>query len=275
MKTCPICEREIKQLNPKHIKNCFGDDKDYKIKFINHNFPLTSDVNYLVESYINKGDSLPILCKSVGGLDLKSMSYVLRYHNIDIRTIKETRHREEYKNRFEKTNIERYGYKNPLSKNTEPFNKRNKTVLDKYGVENVWQCIDDFVLTYGSRSKISKLNSRIEEILKISILDYDSEFRIKYEFEGKSKWKFYDFKIGNFLLEVNGDYWHANPSKYKENDIFKFPKNELTAKDVWEIDKYKKQIAESNGYVVIYLWESEINKMNDGEILQYIKDKIN
>ena len=63
----------------------------------------------------------------------------------------------------------------------------------------------------------------------------------------------YDFKIGNYLLEVNGDYWHANPNKYKENDTFKFPKNELKAKDIWEMDTYKKEIAESNGYKVIYI----------------------
>ena len=40
------------------------------------------------------------------------------------------------------------------------------------------------------------------------------------------------------------------------------------------MDRYKKQIAESNGYKVIYIWESEINKMNDGEILQYIENQI-
>ena len=42
-----------------------------------------------------------------------------------------------------------------------------------------------------------------------------------------------------------------------------------------DFEKYKKQIAETNGYKVIYIWESEINKMNDGEILQYIENQIN
>jgi len=274
MKTCPICKKEIKQLNPKHIKNCFNGDVDYKIKFINHNFPLTSDINYLTDSYVNRGDSLPILCKLVGGLDLKSMAYVLRYNNIEVRTIKETRTRSEYKNRIESTNIERFGAKNPLSKGTQPWKNRNKTVLDRYGVENVWQCIDDFIKEYGKRSKYSKLNERISEILNLSGIQFEQEFRIKYELDDKLKWKFFDFRIGKILIEVNGDYWHANPTKYEKNDIFHFPKIELTARDIWEIDKYKKQIAESNGYKVIYLWESDINKMNNGEILHYIKNQI-
>lgn len=275
MKNCPICKKEIKQLNPKHIKNCFGDDPNYKIKYINHNFPITSNIDFIKNLYEVDNYSIPMLCKEVGGLDLKSMVYVLNYYGIRIRTIKETRGLKEYKERIESTNIEKYGQKNPLSKGTEPWKKKNKTVLDKYGVENVWQCIDDFISSYGSRSKFSKLNNKVEEVLKYSKLIYESEFRIKYEFENKLKWKFYDFKIGNYLLEVNGDYWHANPNKYKENDTFKFPKNELKAKDIWEMDTYKKEIAESNGYKVIYIWETELNKMNDEEILQFIKNQIN
>ena len=55
-------------------------------------------------------------------LDNKSVCFLLRYYNIQIRTIKETRHLSEYKNRIEKTNLERYGAVNPLSKGTCQFN---------------------------------------------------------------------------------------------------------------------------------------------------------
>lgn len=274
MKNCPVCKRDIKQLNPRHIKNCFGDDPDYKIKFICYNFPLISDKDLIERLYVQEKYSIPMISDYVGGLDYKSICYVFEYYGIQTRSIKETRNLEEYKERIESTNIKKYGAKNPLSKGTIPWKKRNKTVLDKYGIENVWQCIDDFVSSYGKGSKISGLNFRIRHILENSNLIYEDEFRINYKVNKKSKWKFYDFKIGNFLLEVNGDYWHANPKKYRKEHIFKFPKRELKAFEVWELDKYKKQIAESNGYKVIYIWESEINKMNDGEILQYIKNQI-
>jgi hypothetical protein len=275
MKECPVCKNKIKQLNSKHISKCFGDDKAYRVKFINHNFPLTKDVNFLRESYENQKDSIPILCKKVGGLDFKSMVYLLNFFSIKVRSIKETRVLKEYKERKDATCIKKYGAVNPLSRGTEPFHKRNKTVIDKYGVENVWQCIDDFIDSYGSRSKISSLNNRISKILELSGIDYEPEFKIKYEFESKVKWKFYDFRIGNYLLEINGDYWHANPSKFKESDVFKFPKKELRAKEIWDLDKYKKEIAEDCGFNVIYLWESDINKTNDEQILQIIKNKIN
>jgi len=275
MRICPTCKKELKSINPRHVKNCFGDDPNWKFTYISYNFPIVTNKSLIEKLYIEDKYSLPMLCKEVNGLDLKSMCYILNYYGIKIRTIKETRKLKEYKERIESTNITRFGAINALSKGTIPWNKRNKTVLDRYGVENVWQCIDDFISSYGHKSKISKLNIRIDEILKLTELNYTPEFRINYKFENKSKWKFYDFKIGNFLLEVNGDYWHANPNKYKETDVFKFPKTELTAKDIWDIDKYKKEIAESNGYKVIYIWESEMNKMNNDEILQYIKNQIN
>lgn len=43
------------------------------------------------------------------------------------------------KERALKTNLERYGATNPLARGTEPFNKRNNTVLEKYNVSNVFQ----------------------------------------------------------------------------------------------------------------------------------------
>jgi hypothetical protein len=274
MKQCPKCKSELKQLNFKHIKNCFGNDPTYKIQYINHNFPLTRNVDFLRKSYIEDQDSLPILCEKVGGLDLKNMSYVLTYNNIDVRTIKETRSIDGYKNRIKSTNLGRYGKENPLCKGTEPFEKRNNTVLEKYGVENVWQCIDQFVNEFGSNSKISKLNKKIYNILNENGIKYDTEYPIKYTLNSKLKFKSFDIRIENLLIEINGDYWHANPNLYKPDTIFQFPKNSLTSEEIWEMDKYKKEIAESQGYKVVYIWENFIKKSNDGEILQYIIDQI-
>ena len=83
----------------------------------------------------------------------------------------------------------------------------------------------------------------------------------------------YDFKIQkNIILEINGDYWHANPNKYKLNDKILYPKDGFkTAKNVWEKDRLKKEKAEKYGYNVFYLWEDEMKKMTDDDILNYIK----
>ena len=34
MKECPVCLKKIKQLNPRHIKKCFQNDKNYRFKYI-------------------------------------------------------------------------------------------------------------------------------------------------------------------------------------------------------------------------------------------------
>ena len=37
------------------------------------------------------------------------------------------------------------------------------------------------------------------------------------------------FVGGNELIEVFGDYWHANPCVYKENDIVSYPFGKIKA----------------------------------------------
>jgi len=214
---------------------------------------------------------MPMLCKEFD-LDLKSICAVLNFYNIRIRSIKETRQLSEYKERIEKTNIERFGAINPLSKNTEIYHKRNKTVIDKYGCENVFQCLDLFIDNWsnnGKRSSVSSLNKKLYEILKDLDLEFTPEYKINYyDEDGKKRYKFFDAKVGNILIEANGDYWHANPEKYKPEDVFNFPKSVITSKDIWELDKYKEHIANVNGFNVLTIWEKEFKNID------YVKERI-
>jgi hypothetical protein len=274
MKECPICKSQ-KRLNPNHIKKCFGKDIDYKFKYIIHNRPQINfkDVHNL---YVNKKWSIPMMCEKYD-LDIKSICYLLNYFKIHIRSIKETRHLNEYKERIEKTNMEKFGAINPLSKGTVPYYNRNQTVLDKYGCENVFQRLELFISDWsnlGKHSKISSLNKILYSVLDELHINYKPEHSISYTDEsGKKRWKSYDAKVGNLLIEVNGDYWHANPVKYKDDDIFQFPKSRLTAKDIWNLDIYKKKIAEQYGYELMTVWESEI-KENINDVKQRIKNKV-
>ena len=56
--------------------------------------------------------------------------------------------------------------------------------------------------------------------------------------DGKSK--FYDFKFGNIILEINGDYYHANPRFYNENDKLTIHHITYKAKEIWYNDLLKK-----------------------------------
>jgi hypothetical protein len=111
--------------------------------------------------------------------------------------------------------------------------------------------------------RISSIHKKVYQFL----IDYD--IRCSNEFflsDGYTKNKYYWFDIHfdepnliKLLIEVNGDHVHANPKIYKETDLVDiiYHKN-ITAKEIWEHDLKKKNFAESMGYKVIYLWESDI-----------------
>lgn len=71
----------------------------------------------------------------------------------------------------------------------------------------------------------------------------------------------YDFLIvdRNIIIEVNGDYFHANPLFYRQEDIMPHPGGSISAKDIWERDKRKIDFIEKMGYKAVVLWEYEIN----------------
>lgn len=82
--------------------------------------------------------------------------------------------------------------------------------------------------------------------------------------------KFFDIKIKNILIDVNSDLWHANPLIYKEKDTLKFPFKSIKAKTLWQRDLNKKKLAESYGYKVFYIWESEIKDLEDEQVIEYL-----
>ena len=178
--------------------------------------------------------------------------------------------------RKKQTTFELYGdenYRNSekakltFSKRTKEQNKlsqkkREETCIKKYGVKTPLgkEC---------ARSTVSKLSKRVEQLLlNNNITDFKMEFRIITE---SGSYKRYDFKIGNCILELNGDYWHANPKKYKPDDILIMHHINVIAKDIWESDKLKIQLAKDNGYKVVVLWESEMKKMSNIDLFEWIQ----
>lgn len=76
----------------------------------------------------------------------------------------------------------------------------------------------------------------------------------------------YDFRIAttNLLIEVNGDYWHANPKMYAPADIIKYPDKTITAQERWNQENEKTANAQKYGYTVLKIWESDINQHVNG-----------
>ena len=91
------------------------------------------------------------------------------------------------------------------------------------------------------------MNIAIAKILDDLNLEYKKEFAIAYinEEDCKKHVKFYDFKIlgTNILIEVNGDYWHANPKYYSKKDLVKMRGVEIPVTLIWQTDALKQEIA--------------------------------
>lgn len=107
----------------------------------------------------------------------------------------------------------------------------------------------------------SSLQHNIFNELKKIFPDIEEEY---YLFDNKENKGFsYDIRYGNKLIEVNGDYWHANPKLY--DDTFFNKKLQKTAKEIWNNDKLKQKVAKKNKMKIMYIWESNYNENPKGK----------
>jgi len=98
----------------------------------------------------------------------------------------------------------------------------------------------------GKQERISKWAKKIGNILKKNKIFFE------YEYKVKRLWADLYVPKYNLLIECDGEYWHNYPHG-----------NE---KDFRKIETYKKE-----GYNVLNLWNSTIDKLDEREILYLIK----
>lgn len=82
-----------------------------------------------------------------------------------------------------------------------------------------------------------------------------------------NNWYFPDIYIkkDNRIIEFYGDYWHANPKIYRQDEIVYYGRK---AKDIWEHDKDRLATFSFGGYLVDIIWESDFK-----ENMNYIINK--
>lgn len=98
-----------------------------------------------------------------------------------------------------------------------------------------------------------KDKTRIEKIVEQILLKLNYEYMFNKNISSKFSYR-PDFYIQslNLIIECQGDYWHANPNIYSEEDL-----NE-TQRTVIIKDNLKQQTYQREGYNVLYYWESEM-----------------
>jgi len=335
---CFICETDCGG-SIRHIYNCAKNkfpllsEKDVKFKQICYKSKRVFNSEDFKE-YAVDGFGMPYF-KSKYGLDFKSIKFLLKYFEIEIRSHKDAINNKNMKERRKTSCIEKYGEDNP-SKSIVIQKKKEATFKKNYGVDNIF-CSEDFkalrdsrmILKYGAKS-VSNRHGRGNPfgIHTLSKEQKNDRFRRLSEFQ-LNKWKKLSeeerkdfitrmilgrtgsitfkssiedrvYRIANengiilkrqffvclrpfdfcfhekkILIEINGDFWHANPNKYKSDQKLKHPGKEVVAQDLWNKDLERKKLAESYGYRVFYIWESSIRGSTDSDILLELRRIIN
>lgn len=154
---------------------------------------------------------------------------------------------------------------------TEEF-KKNHMLKANEGYKSWYESLsDDEKEKYNEKkcnSLVKSWTSSVEQKVKESLLKNGIDVIHQFWINRRS----YDFRIleTNILIEVNGDYWHANPSIYSPEDILSYPDKKITALEKWEEDKIKIKNANEYGYKVITIWESDVY-LNQDNLDEWIK----
>lgn len=166
------------------------------------------------------------------------------------------------------------GYENAEKSRQDFINQHNSNSLEKfkekYGIEYgeekyfKWRRNSSENNKFHGYSNISQdLFWSLHEILNG---DYEHIFFKKlnkeYNLRSDKKLNCYDFTIldNKKIIEFNGDYWHANPNKYNPEDIVY---ETVSAKDIWDRDETKNNIARDKRFEVLIVWESDYKKDRD------------
>jgi len=310
---CPFCKKKIDRYDGHHIyrcnKNDLNDKHETKFKYISYNFKIISNKNTLYNDYVINHKSLPDL-RDEYNISYRNIIFLLDYYKIIKRT-KKSSSKLISVNKYKDTCLDKYGVDNvsklqevklkkQLSNKKKKFleeldkkKERYEWIKNEYrfrNINNVYKNINENIIkkeyikiikTYhkhwnelndeeknGIINKGGKLESLISNILDKLNITYIKNF--KY---GQNT---FDFRISNtyLLIEVNSDYWHANPLIYNENDLLNFPFKKEKVKDIWKRDKNKKLYVENNKFKVIYIWEKEIKEIEIEDLFIYIINKI-
>jgi len=173
----------------------------------------------------------------------RSLEYWINHHsgNLELATTS-------HKNFQDHTSLEKFVSKYGEIVGTEKYliwkeliinNPKNPRGYSKSSQELFWKLYRELSL--------SEEDTSFHELNKEQIFYKDNSI-IKVDFKYKTK-----------IIEFNGDYWHANPAFYKEDEKIK----PGIVKDIWKKDSNRVKWLESCGYKVLIVWEREWKKDKD------------
>ena len=113
--------------------------------------------------------------------------------------------------------------------------------------------------------------SKLEEDFAHEFLD-KLHINYQWQFEAKDIQRFYDFYLpdSNILIEIDGDYYHANPEKY---DVNNWDSLTPTQKRDIAVDNLKNKWALLHGIPIYRFWENDIRHKPE-KVLKELKETV-
>jgi G:T-mismatch repair DNA endonuclease (very short patch repair protein) len=165
---CPVCEKEMNKSGiGSHLKYCMPSlTKDQRyLEYAKFIYPELGDKQFVESEYSYM--SIPDWNKKY---PLVSIIHLCQYLGIKTRSIKESSNIQQIK--IKETCLKKYGTTNVLSKNTPIYHKRNNSVKDKYGVDNVFQIqsIKDWI--FGDKLYLDKYGLNLHDFNVLRMKKY-------------------------------------------------------------------------------------------------------
>lgn len=261
----------------KNVKKCNFCNKEHSIRNI---CTVLNEKGIDLKQYFKEyedGESSNIISQKLG-ISVGCFINLLRLYGIKTRSVQESTKLPLKKEKCINTNLERYGSSHNMNRDHPSRKKMKENLLEKYGVENVFQLEEvkekikhTLIEKYNvespykiKTSRGSKVYSSVHKKVVSYLLDQKIDILIEKKLGKKNSSIYYSYDIivnnTNKLIEVNGDYWHGNPEIYKPYDIIlKGTSAETTVSEKWKKDEEKINYAKQNGYDVYVIWEKDLN----------------
>lgn len=251
---------------------------------------------------MDKSD-VDIICLYLSELDHKSKMGVIKHYDSDegLETRKKlSEHMKSYSKILSRINSEKWDdpvwrenemqrrhttgfYSNMIGKMKE---KHSDPVFKRYFIERVnsperiekirkhtKECWKNEEYSKKVLGKAAKKNSIVSGVhmnsIEAKVAECLNSMGIEWEYEKTLKIDnnvyYPDFLIdGKIVLEIFGDYWHANPKVYCESDLI-FSK--VLSKDIWDKDAVRETNIKNAGFIFHKIWQSDVNSDNLEKIL--------
>ena len=284
MNKCKICGKKFEEKRSLylHVSVSYSKEKEEKhcptyAYMAKYEGDKRLSKSNLKKMYFNDKQSTPMISEEMGvnkGMLIKTM----HYYGFSLRSISEATINQikrdglwnKGKTKNDHPSIMKYakareGKNNPFY--TAPgYEERYKKFVEmgKRGVNN-----------FCANRNPKTTERRMSKILDDMKLSYVRNFSLNFDENGKIRWRLFDFLIENILLiEMNGNYFHANPRMYKKDDEIVIHSSKKKASDIWAYDAHKIKLGKDNGYKTITLWEDEFVDMTDKEVVDFIMSNL-